>query len=103
MKALTACQPYAHLIVTGEKRVENRTRPTSHRESLAIHAGKRQRFLFKATKSVGHRSDSLRVGACDPGPAAPDRRQGLLHPPPHFACWRLKACDTVAGGKRSAC
>ena len=40
MKALTICQPYAHLIMIGEKRVENRTWPTRYRGPLAIHAGK---------------------------------------------------------------
>jgi hypothetical protein len=40
MKALTICQPYAQLIVRGEKRIENRTWPTTHRGSLYIHAGK---------------------------------------------------------------
>src|SRR3990167_7355801 len=40
MRALTICQPYAHLIVMGEKRVENRTWPTRYRGPLAIHAGK---------------------------------------------------------------
>ena len=40
MKAITISQPWAHLIVRGEKRVENRTWPTEHRGPLAIHAGK---------------------------------------------------------------
>ncbi len=45
MKALTVCQPYAHLIVIGEKRVENRTWPTSYRGPLLIHAGKSRAWL----------------------------------------------------------
>lgn len=45
MKALTICQPYAHLIATGEKWVENRTWQTSHRGSLVIHAGKSRKWL----------------------------------------------------------
>ena len=40
MKALTICQPYAHMILLGEKRVENRTWPTNHRGLFYIHAGK---------------------------------------------------------------
>lgn len=40
MKALTICQPYAELIVRGEKRVENRTWPTRHRGQMYVHAGK---------------------------------------------------------------
>ncbi|MDZ4812103.1 MAG: ASCH domain-containing protein [Pseudomonadota bacterium] len=39
MKCLTICQPYAHLIVTGAKRVENRSWPTRYRGPLLIHAG----------------------------------------------------------------
>lgn len=45
MKALTICQPYAHLIVCGEKRVENRTWPTRYRGPLLIHAGKSKAWL----------------------------------------------------------
>jgi activating signal cointegrator 1 len=44
MKALTIIQPFAHLIATGEKRVENRTWPTGYRGPLAIHAGKARRY-----------------------------------------------------------
>lgn len=49
MRVLTICQPFAELIVADAntlppgqtpKRVENRSWPTSHRGSLAIHAGK---------------------------------------------------------------
>lgn len=39
MKALTVRQPYAWAIAAGHKPVENRTRPTTHRGPLAIHAG----------------------------------------------------------------
>lgn len=45
MKALTICQPYAHLIMSGAKRVENRTWPTSHRGLIYIHAGKSRLWL----------------------------------------------------------
>lgn len=45
MKALTICQPYAHLIVIGEKIVEFRTWPTAYRGPLAIHAGKSRSWL----------------------------------------------------------
>jgi activating signal cointegrator 1 len=39
MKALTICQPYAALIVRGQKFVENRPWYTEHRGPLAVHAG----------------------------------------------------------------
>lgn len=45
IKALTICQPYAHLIAIGEKRVENRTWTTNYRGPLAIHAGLSRKYL----------------------------------------------------------
>lgn len=45
MKAITICQPYPHLIVIGEKHVENRTWPTHYRGPLVIHAGKSRAWL----------------------------------------------------------
>ena len=45
MKALTICQPYAELIVAGEKRVENRRWGTSFRGEFLIHAGKSRAWL----------------------------------------------------------
>lgn len=52
MKALTICQPYAHLIVAGEKRVENRQWPTRYRGPLFIHAGKSKDWLRGAKPSL---------------------------------------------------
>lgn len=45
MKALTICQPYAELIASGEKVVENRTWPTRYRGPLLIHAGMSREWL----------------------------------------------------------
>lgn len=45
MKALTISQPYASLIASGAKWVENRTWPTRYRGLLAIHAGKGTQYL----------------------------------------------------------
>lgn len=45
MKALTICQPYAHLILTGEKPVENRTWRSDYYGPLLIHAGKSREWL----------------------------------------------------------
>jgi hypothetical protein len=45
LMALTICQPYAHLIARGEKRIENRTWPTAYRGPLVIHAGKSREWL----------------------------------------------------------
>jgi len=42
MKALTVSQPFASLIASGEKWVENRCWGTQYRGPLAIHAGKGQ-------------------------------------------------------------
>lgn len=45
MKALTISQPYANLIASGEKWVENRTWHTDYRGPLAIHAGRGTQYL----------------------------------------------------------
>jgi hypothetical protein len=45
MKALTISQPYASLIASGEKWIENRSWPTSYCGPLAIHAGKGLQYL----------------------------------------------------------
>ena len=45
MKALTISQPYASMIMRGEKFVENRTWETHYRGPLAIHAGKGTQYL----------------------------------------------------------
>lgn len=39
LRALTIRQPWCSAIAFGQKRVENRTRPVSHRGPLALHAG----------------------------------------------------------------
>jgi len=44
MKALTIIQPFAELIASGVKRVENRTWYFKHRGPLAIHAGKSLKY-----------------------------------------------------------
>jgi hypothetical protein len=44
-KALTVCQPYAHLIALGVKPIENRTWETGYRGLLLIHAGKSRAWL----------------------------------------------------------
>jgi hypothetical protein len=45
MKALTICQPYAELILRGEKLVENREWHTPHRGTILLHAGKSKDWL----------------------------------------------------------
>ena len=48
MRALTIRQPWAELIIRGEKDVENRSWRTRHRGPLLIHAGARaERALFE--------------------------------------------------------
>lgn len=45
MRALTICQPYAELILRGEKPIENRTWSTAIRGPLLIHAGKSRAWM----------------------------------------------------------
>lgn len=47
MKALTISQPFASLIASGEKWIENRTWETLYRGPLAIHAGKGTQYLSR--------------------------------------------------------
>lgn len=45
MKALTVQQPYASLIASGEKWIENRSWHTNYRGPLAIHAAKSSKYI----------------------------------------------------------
>lgn len=64
MKALTICQPYAALIVIGEKLVENREWPTNYRGRLLIHAGKSRQWLDdEDEQDFAKRGDPLVFGA----------------------------------------
>jgi hypothetical protein len=56
MLTLSIQQPYAHLILAGVKRVENRTWPTDHRGRLAIHAS---RLAVRSWEEVGFEDDAL--------------------------------------------
>lgn len=66
-KALTICQPYAHLIMRGDKRVENRTWPTRYRGALYIHAGKSRDWLDDDGDGIDYgyniRIDAMAFGA----------------------------------------
>ena len=48
MKAITISQPFASLIASGDKWVENRSWYTSYRGPLAIHAGKGSQYLTRS-------------------------------------------------------
>ena len=64
MKALTICQPYAALIVRGEKLVENREWQTNYRGRLLIHAGKSRDWLDdEDVQEFAERGDPLVFGA----------------------------------------
>ena len=64
MKALTIRQPYAELIVTGEKLVENREWQTNYRGRLLIHAGKSRQWLDNEDEQYfAERGDPLVFGA----------------------------------------
>lgn len=66
MKALTICQPYAHLILQGRKTCENRTWPTNYRGLMYIHAGKSRAWMDVENGvdfGSGIRVDSMAFGA----------------------------------------
>lgn len=48
LKALTVSEPFASLIVSGEKWVENRVWDCSYRGELAIHAGRGTQYILPA-------------------------------------------------------
>jgi hypothetical protein len=47
MRTLTICQPYAHAIIHGTKRCENRDWNMRYRGPLLIHAGKSRAWISK--------------------------------------------------------
>lgn len=66
MKALTICQPYAHLIALPDdcdiaKRVENRTWPTNLRGEILIHAGKSRQWLEVSDDGLFDEGYDLRI------------------------------------------
>lgn len=64
MKCLSVQQPWAQLIVTGRKDVENRTWQTKHRGPLLIHAGLRvDRNALEYLEQRGHVFKGLVRGA----------------------------------------
>jgi ASCH domain len=64
MRALTIRQPWASLMVAGEKDVENRGWTTRYRGALAIHAGQRlDEDLKPWQRSIVQRIDDLPRGA----------------------------------------
>jgi activating signal cointegrator 1 len=69
MRALTILQPWADLIMSGAKRVENRTWPTKYRGRMYVHAGKsREALVTKTVDGVevcihtGKRVEDMRFG-----------------------------------------
>lgn len=95
MKALTICQPYAHLVAIGAKPIENREWPTRYRGLLAIHAGKSSAWLdedseaehpgmvFGAVVAVATLYDCVRLAQL------PDLLAGHQHAHGPW-CWLLK-------------
>jgi len=67
MKALTICQPYAELIMRGEKRVENRTWPTAYRGPVLIHAGKSREWLLLVDAGLMDEAHEIPLSAMDFG------------------------------------
>jgi hypothetical protein len=51
MKAITLCQPWAWAVFHG-KDIENRSRQTSHRGPLAIHASKSKKGLWGGDRTL---------------------------------------------------
>lgn len=113
MKALTICQPYAHLICLPEsdpahKRVENREWSTNYRGQLYIHAGKSRSWLqegdeedypgmvFGAFVAIATLADCVHIDKVGKGMAA--QRWPWLESHPHTRgtwCWVLRNVQRV--------
>lgn len=65
MKTITLHQPWATLVILGEKKFETRSWPTQHRGLLGIHAGRNTDWL-----NLFHREPFLSVF----------RKHGITHP-----------------------
>ena len=65
MKAITICQPYAELIMLGQKRVENRVWRIDYRGPLLIHAGKSRTWLDSYKPLPTHMDFGGLVGICE--------------------------------------
>lgn len=72
MKAITICQPYAHLIIHGYRQnatgkvlckdLENRKWPTSYRGPLLIHAGKSLNYVWDTGEYPGLDAKEFKYG-----------------------------------------
>jgi len=65
MKAITVCQPYAELVLLGEKRVENRVWTPGFTGPLLIHAGKSREWLNSFFPLPTHMDFGGIVGICE--------------------------------------
>lgn len=65
MRALTISQPYASLIASGEKFVENRKWQTKYRGPMLIHAGKGKQYLDRAACEARGLPVGAVVAVCD--------------------------------------
>ena len=65
MKTITICQPYAELILLGEKRVENRVWQPNYFGPLLIHAGKSRTWLDTYEPLPKHMDFGGLVGICE--------------------------------------
>ncbi len=65
MRCITICQPYAELILLGEKRVENRVWKPDYFGPLLIHAGKSRTWLDSYEPLPLHMDFGGLVGVCE--------------------------------------
>lgn len=104
-KAVTILQPWAHLIVHGDKRVENRTWKTDHRGPLYIHAGKSRQhcegidtsgMAFGAVVAIANLVDCLYITHIRAGKYAEKYPWLLTHEHTHGPyCWILESVSPI--------
>lgn len=65
MKALTISEPWASLIASGEKWIENRTWETSYRGPLVIHSGKGIQYMTRKELDRDYPNSGCVLATCD--------------------------------------
>jgi len=93
MKAITVCQPWAWAIVSGPKRVENRSWFSRYRGPLLIHAGKSKAWMCTALADGTPVPEGLAFGALVGVATVVDCVPVATAPPSPFTfgpwCWLL--------------
>jgi hypothetical protein len=96
VKALSIRNPWAAVIVHGQKRIENRSRRTTHRGLIALHSSGRSRWDFAGQTSDLVRNEWRRLGWV----GSPDRDSSYIT---HGAVLAVAEIVDVCGWQGRSC